>query len=66
VGKPANVIPPVEKKLSLPSNLVADVELQLFSELEGRVPHGAWSRLITGLLQQWLDTIPKELRNDNP
>lgn len=59
--KPKNVIPPVEKTLSLPGNVVAEVELRLFSELEGRVPHGAWARLITGLLQDWLNrTQPKE------
>lgn len=52
--KPPRVDRPVEKKLSLPQSLVAQVELQLFSELEGKVPFGAWSKLIEQLLGDWL------------
>lgn len=46
--------PSVGKHLKLPAELVLEVELQLFSELEGRVPFGAWQRLITRLLQEHL------------
>lgn len=52
--KPARIDRPVEKNLSLPGTVVAQVDLHLYSELEGRVPHGAWRNLITELLTSWL------------
>lgn len=52
--KPARVIRPVKKNLSLPEDVVAPVELLLWSELESRVPHGAFSELVTRLLRDWL------------
>ncbi len=54
-GKPPKVIRPVLKNISLPEDLVARVELELYSELEGRVPHGAWARLVERLLREHLD-----------
>lgn len=52
--KPPRVDRPVEKKLSLPRSLVVQVELELYSELEGKVPFGEWSMLIEDLLRNWL------------
>lgn len=46
------IIKPVEKKLSLDAELVAKVELMLFSDLEGRVPYGAWAGFIEQLLRE--------------
>lgn len=46
------IIKPVEKKLSLDAELVARVELMLFSDLEGRVPYGAWAGFIEQLLRE--------------
>ena len=48
--KPRKSIRPIEKSISLPEDMVAKVELQLYSELEGRVPHGAWSRYLQALI----------------
>lgn len=42
---------PVEKKISIPTSLVAQVELELWSPLEGKVPHGKWSELVCDLLR---------------
>jgi hypothetical protein len=50
--RPKNPFPPVEKKLSLDPALVAQVELALFSDLEGRVPYGAWAAFVEGLIRQ--------------
>lgn len=49
--KRAKTIRPVAKNIHLAENLVAQVELQLFDELEGRVPHGAWQSYVTSLIQ---------------
>ena len=42
------------KNLSLEAPLVKDVDARLFSELENRVPHGSWQKLVEGLLHRWL------------
>ena len=53
--KPAKVIRPVQKNLSLPGDTVARVEVELFSPLQSRVPHGAWAELVNQLLLEWLE-----------
>lgn len=40
-------------KVSVPTELHKEVMRHLYSKLEGRVPYGAWSRLITNLLRVW-------------
>lgn len=41
-------------KLSIPTELHTEVVRHLYSAVEGRVPYGAWSRLITNLLRVWM------------
>lgn len=53
--KPKRVDRPIMKSISLPQSIVIPVEMDLYSELEMRVPHGAWSRLISQLLREWLE-----------
>lgn len=55
VGKPRHVDPPVEKTINLPTSTVAKVNLILFSDLEMKVPHGAWSRYVNGLIRDDLE-----------
>jgi hypothetical protein len=52
MGRPKKAIRPIEKNISLPEDICARVDLQLFSGLEQRVPHGAWSRYITELIRK--------------
>ena len=52
MAKPKNLIPSVEKKISIEADLCARMELSLYSELEGRIPYGAQSQLINQLLRQ--------------
>lgn len=53
--RPKKTLRPVYKNISLPEDLVAQVELSLWSELEQRVPFGAWSELVQRLLREHLD-----------
>lgn len=55
--KPKRTIRPVEKSISIPEDIAAKVDLMLFSDFEGRIPHGAWSRLVVGLLRDHLETV---------
>ena len=54
MAKPARIDRPVEKSLSLPTSLVAKIELRLYSELEKRVPHGAFSKFVIQCVEEYL------------
>ena len=60
MARPASINKPSEKKLSLDAELVAKVELALFSDLEGRVPYGAWSGLIEQLLREYFGRAERQ------
>ena len=60
MARPASINKPIEKKLSLDAELVAKVELALFSDLEGRVPYGAWSGLIEQLLREYFGRAERQ------
>ena len=51
MARPKKTDRPVEKNISLPQSVVVRVELELFSELEGKVPFGAWQRYIVRLVE---------------
>jgi len=53
--RPRKAIRSVEKNISLPEDLVARVNLELYSDLEGKVPFGAWQRYIEGLIRADLE-----------
>lgn len=57
--RPKAVNPKLEKKLHLDAELVAKAELQLFSDLEGRVPYGAWSGYIEQLMRQHFEAAKR-------
>lgn len=52
----------IDKHIWLPETLVAQAELRLMSELEQRVPYGAWQKLIERLLMRWLAELEADLR----
>ena len=56
--KPKAIDPGISKNISIPESVVSQVDARLFSATEARVPHGAYSRLITMLLRQWLEKLP--------
>lgn len=56
-GKPANAIPSKEKMCYIPTDVLAKVELHLYSEVQQKVPHGAFSKLVTRLLEGWLGQV---------
>lgn len=54
MGRPRKAIRSVEKNICIPEDIVAAVELELWSELEGKVPFAAWQKLVVELLMAWL------------
>lgn len=61
MARPKRVTRSVEKNISLPEDLVLRVDLLLYSELEEKVPFGAWSKLISGLIRGHLERLAKEV-----
>ncbi len=55
--RPAKVDRPVEKSISLPESLCVQVDLILWSELEQRVPHGAWAKYVKRLVEEDLQKL---------
>lgn len=63
MGRPKNIIPTIQLNVMIPQDLVMQMNLELYSELEQRVPFGAQQRLLTALLrayfsEQSLDLAP--------
>lgn len=57
--RPTLVDRPMQKCLQLPTSTVVNVELQLYSPLDGRVPQGALNNLVNRLLLDWLARATK-------
>jgi len=54
-----SVNPSVDKHIHLPTDLCARVELELYSDLEGRVPFGAWQTFVTKLIKEHFELIER-------
>lgn len=55
--RPASTVRRISKNISLPEDIIARMEIDLFSEAEGRIPVGAQSRLIEQLLREHYNSI---------
>jgi gamma-glutamylcysteine synthetase len=51
--RPKKTIRSVHKNISLPEDLVARLELELYSEAEERIPQGAQQEFFTMLLRNY-------------
>ena len=58
MSRPKGVQRRISKNISLPEDLVARMELELFSEVEERIPVGAQSKLIEQLLRDHFNKQP--------
>jgi len=60
-GRRPNIEPSVATNLHLPETVRTRLDLLLFSELEGRVPKGAYQRFFLERLQEFFTTKSKDL-----
>ena len=51
--RPLKTIRTINKNIALPEDLVGRLELELFSEVEGRIPFGAQQEFFTTLLREY-------------
>jgi hypothetical protein len=56
-GRPAQAIPSVSRHVRFQQPLMAELELHLFSSIEGRVPYGALSEFLGQAARELLDKI---------
>lgn len=54
-GRPPNIMRPVKLTTYLPEDLRAKLDLHLFSPVEGRVPHGAYSNFLADRVKDFFD-----------
>lgn len=59
-----NIIPPTQLRTSLPADLRARLDLHLWSDSEGRVPVGAYQRLLVALLSDYLNRADAAQRTE--
>jgi hypothetical protein len=55
--RPKKTIRTIFKNIALPEDLVARLELELYSDVEGRVPFGAQQEFFTKLLREHFERI---------
>lgn len=55
--RPKNIIRPVNLKTSLPEDLRTWLDIHLWSDVECRVPMGAYQRLIVNLLRKYREEV---------
>lgn len=61
MAKTPNLIPSKPLNVALPLPLLVKLSSHLYSDLEGRVPHGAYSRFMIDLLQVHFAEQPLDL-----
>lgn len=68
MARPKKIDRPVEKRVMLAESLVARVELELYSDLEGKVPFAAWQKFLTELIEERLAKIAaaRKLQKKSP
>lgn len=55
VGRPPKILRPVKMTIYLPEDVKAKLDLHLFSAVEGRVPHGDYSKFISERVREFFD-----------
>lgn len=63
MARPRNTIRTIKVHLALPDDLVAEVNLFLFSELEQMVPRGKLSEFFTTAARNLMRELRKEKQN---
>lgn len=57
MARPKKTTRTVFKNIGLPEDLVARLELHLYSDLEGRIPQGAQQEFFTKLLREFFEEL---------
>ena len=61
MARPPKADRPIRQEIFLPESLHSRLTLILWSPVEGRVPHGVWSKFFETLARNALAQLPKVL-----
>lgn len=64
MARPRRTLRPTSLNLAIPEDIRAMLDLRLYSELEGRVPHGAYSAYICQLIRQDCTQLGEQHEHD--
>ena len=61
MGKPPLIVRPTKLTMALPEDVRARLDLELYSETESRVPHGAYQQFFLARLRDYFNSRPLDL-----
>jgi hypothetical protein len=64
VGRPASVLRPIKLTMVLPEDIRARLDLYLYSEVEQRIPHGAYQRFFVERIKEFFARLESGGSND--
>lgn len=64
MGRRFNIVRPVKLHTHIPEDLRAKLDLHLYSELEGRIPIGAYARFFEQLLKDYFSRKTLALKDN--
>lgn len=53
--RPQNILRPIRLHTAFPEDIRAKMDLHLFSQVEGRVPHGAYQQFLIRLVREFFE-----------
>lgn len=56
-GRPAKTLKGIQTNVSLPEDLALRVKLHLFSEVEGKIPHGRQQEFFSKLVRHFFEVM---------
>ncbi|MEK6849358.1 MAG: hypothetical protein AABY01_02185 [Nanoarchaeota archaeon] len=65
MGRPALINPTVSIHMQIRSDLMTKVDLLLYSNVEGKVPYGAYQRFFTERLNEYFDNLAKGAKQND-
>ena len=66
MARPKNAVPTKPLTVHLPVDVLTKLQLHLFSDVDGRVPHGAYSILFSALAKAHLEALPVAATVETP
>lgn len=63
MARPKKTVPPVRFGCCIPSDLHQRLEQHLFSEVEERIPHGAKSTFVEGLIREYFSKLDGDVHS---
>lgn len=64
--KPKKTLRSVQMNIAMPEDLAAKIQLELYSDLEGKIPFGAQSEFFAMLVRDYFSTTVEEVVFNEP